>query len=58
MNRERYSKYMLIDTITGNVVGGEMKMIEISGLISILKQTYETQVRRQKDGSINIILMK
>lgn len=58
MNRERYSKYMIIDTITSNIVGGEMKMIEISSLINILNQTYETQVRRQKDGSINIILMK
>lgn len=57
MNRERYSKYMIIDTITSNIVGGEMKMIEISSLINILNQTYETQVRRQKDGSINIILM-
>lgn len=49
---------MIIDTITSNIVGGEMKMIEISSLINILNQTYETQVRRQKDGSINIILMK
>lgn len=58
MDRERYSKYILIDLINKSVVGGEMSMIDICSLISILKQTYETQVRRQKDGSVNIILIK
>lgn len=57
MDKERYLKYMLIDLMNKSVVGGEMKLIEISSLIRILKQSYETQVRRQKDGSINIILM-
>lgn len=57
MDKERYLKYMLIDLMNKSVVGGEMKLVEISSLIRILKQSYETQVRRQKDGSINIILM-
>lgn len=52
----RENRYMLVDLVGKNIVGGEMSKPELKQLIRILNCNYDTVVKRQRDGGWNIVL--